>query len=66
MIIQNKVCIPQADAEYSTSLPARRKKWEENARRVVQKLWRHKMAAAASCDVTYDKRFISSTDTVLS
>ena len=35
----------------------RRKKWEENARRAVQKLWRHKMAAAASCDVTYDNRF---------
>ena len=40
--------------------------WEENARRAAQKLWRHKMAAAASCDVTCDKRLISSPDTVLS
>ena len=49
-----------------TPLHPRRKKWEENARRAAQKLWRHKMAAAASCDVRYDKRFISSPDTVVS
>ena len=38
---------------------------KENARRTAPELWRHKMAAAASCDVTYKKRFISSPDTVV-
>ena len=38
---------------------------KENARWSAPELWRHKMAAAASCDVTYDKRFISSPDTVV-
>ena len=38
---------------------------KENAQWSVPELWHHKMAAAASCDVTYDKRFISSPDTVV-
>ena len=53
-------------SNYCHMVSSRRKKWEENARRAAQKLWRHKMAAAASCDVNHDKRFISSPDTVLS
>ena len=38
---------------------------KENARRVAQKWWRLKMAAAASCDVTAVKRFINSPDSVV-
>ena len=38
---------------------------KENARRAAQKLWCHKMSAAASCDVTAAKRFINSPGTVV-
>ena len=40
--------------------------WEEDALQTTHKWWRHKMAAAASCDVTGVKRFINSPDTVAS